>query len=172
MAGSRVFHRNQFRRLCIEFHSASNDGRITQSQQLHGYDLQTSPAGLKPGNSLSSLNGSTSPVTAGIYTYTSASTLTLLPDFYYFIVLTGGTIPVRGDYEWSYAGANSYNPSGGWSSTGFWVSNNQLSWSGTTTGNFQFAIDVTAVPEPGGLSLFGLGGLGFLWYRRKAKALK
>jgi hypothetical protein len=37
-------------------------------------------------------------------------------------------------------------------------------------GYYQFAISVTDVPEQGVLSLSGLGGLAFLWYRRKSKA--
>src|SRR5208282_395898 len=32
--------------------------------------------------------------------------------------------------------------------------------------NLVMAVDATAIPEPGVLSLFGLGGLAFLWQRR------
>jgi hypothetical protein len=45
-----------------------------------------------------------------------------------------------------------------------------LYWDGAPDPNgndLWFREGVIAVPEPGVLSLFGLGGLGFLWHRRK-----
>ena len=78
---------------------------------------------------LGTLNGSLDPVTAGIYTYTPAATITLLPNGPYDIVITAGTAVADGAYEWSYAAMNSYNPSGGWytlpgGGAGAWTSSN------------------------------------------------
>lgn len=126
-----------------------------------------------PGNSLGILNGSLNPVTGGIYAYTPTSNLTLLPNTYYYIVLTAGTAVASGSYNWSYVGANSYNPSAGWVGFGGVLpSSNGLSWPG---GGYsvdpQYAITASAIPEPGVSSLLALGGLGFLWQRRKARAI-
>src|ERR1035438_4209949 len=59
-----------------------------QDNSVHGSIL--------PGSSLGTLTGSLSPVTGGIYTYTTASSLTLLPRTDYFIVLTAGTAIANG----------------------------------------------------------------------------
>jgi hypothetical protein len=126
------------------------------------------------------LSGSADPATAGIYTYTPAANLTLLPRTAYYIVLTSETAVVNGANEWSYgsyAGNNTYNQSGDWftladaySSGAIFTSTDGLSWAYNVDGfNPQFAINATAVPEPSILGLFALGGLGFLWHRRKAK---
>ena len=88
-----------------------------------------------PGSSLETLNGSANPSTGGIYTYTDASSLMLLPSTDYFIVLTAGTTVANGAYEWSVTGIgnnSSYNPSGGWSgglAPVMHSSNNGASWS-------------------------------------------
>ncbi len=129
------------------------------------------PFGASPGNSLGTLDGSLNPVTGGIFTYTHASNLTLLPNNYYFIVLTAGTPVANGAYDWSYVGANAYNPSGAWLTfADVWTSSDGSSWN--TTGDYgQFAINAISIPEPGVLGLFGMGGLGFLWHHRKSKAV-
>ena len=136
------------------------------------YAANGSPVTALPGTSLGTLIGSANPVTSGIFTYT-ASGLTLSSFTSYFIVLTAGTAVANGAYDWSYAGANSYNPIGGWSAGGsLGTSSDGLHWSwGAATGP-QFAINATAIPEPGALSLFALGGLGFLWHRRKERHLR
>jgi hypothetical protein len=67
-----------------------------------------------PGSSLVTLNGSLNPVTGGIFTYTPASNFTLSRSTIYYIVLTAETAVANGAYDWSYVGANSYNPSGDW----------------------------------------------------------
>jgi len=86
-------------------------------------------------------------------------------------VLSGGTAIANGAYEWSYAGANSYNPSDGWKSPfgafAFWTSSNgSLSWN-STLGFPQFAIDATAVPEPNISGLLGLSGLVLCWRMKR-----
>ncbi len=126
------------------------------------------PTGVVPGSSLGTLTGSTDPATAGTYTYTAPSSLSLSPQTQYYIVVTAGTSVGNGAYEWSYAGANNYNPSGAWSSSGaIWTSSNGSSWATPTGGYLQFALDATPVPEPGVLGLFALGGLlvGFLRWK-------
>jgi hypothetical protein len=119
---------------------------------------------------LETLNGSANPSTSGIYTYTPASNLTLFPNSPYFIVLTAGTAVADGAYEWSLAGANSYNPSGGWRAWSFFESNNGSagSW-GSASGFPQFALDVTAVPEPSTISLILLGSGALIYVRTRNK---
>jgi hypothetical protein len=125
-----------------------------------------------PGNKFGTLDGSLNPTTAGVYTFTPVLNLTLSPNTDYFIVLTAGTTVANGAYGWSYASAISYNPTGGWGSYGgIWSSGNGSTWNSPAAGNPQFAINATAIPEPGVLGLFGLGGLAFLWHRRKAKSV-
>ena len=128
--------------------------------------------------SLGTLNGSLDPVSPGVYPYTPAAPITFFQNSPYAIVLTSGTAIVDGAYEWSYGAANSYNPSGGWSTlpggvAGAWTSGNGIPGSWRLTGSAfpQFAIEATAVPEPGVLSLIVLGGLHLVWHRRRAKAI-
>jgi hypothetical protein len=49
----------------------------------------------------------------------------------------------------------------------FKSSNDGSSWNFNGFSFPQFAINATAVPEPSFEILLGLGGLGFLWHRRK-----
>ena len=126
-------------------------------------------AGATPGSSLGALDGSLSPMTGGIYAYAPDSTLTLSPSTDYFIVLTSATTVANGAYEWSLAGTYSYNPSENWGAGTVWNSTDGSHWSGNGYPNPLFAISATPVPEPGVLSLLGLGGAGFLWRRRQAK---
>ena len=121
------------------------------------------------GSSLGTLDGSLNPVAGGIFTYTPASSLTLTRFTPYAIVLTAGTAVANGAYDWSYASGDSYHPSGGWVNLGSLTSSDGSFWNFALGGYPQYAINVTDVPEPGVLGLFGLGGLCFFWYRRKAK---
>jgi len=136
------------------------------------YDQSSDLSGFSPGSSLCTLNGSLNPVTGGIYTYTPASSLTLSPNTIYFIVLTAGTTVANGAYEWNYTGTYSYNLIDNWVGGMDWGSANGSLGSWRPVGTYpydypQYAIDATAVPEPGALSLLGLGGLCFLWHRRR-----
>jgi hypothetical protein len=180
--------------LAVAFFTGTNvSGYSLNSIQLAMTDASGNPSGFTvmlcgfnglPGSSLGTLSGSTDPSTAGIYTYTPAANLTLLPRAGYSIVLTAGTAVADGAYGWSYgsyAGNNTYNQSGGWGTFvdvyalgEIYTSTDGLSWGMHANGFFsnpQFAINATAVPEPNILSLLGLGGLGFLWHRRKAKTV-
>jgi hypothetical protein len=122
-------------------------------------------------NNLATLSGSLSPLNAGTYAYTAPSDLALSPSTEYFIVLTAGTAITNGAYEWDFASENSYNSSDGWSSQGgVWTSSNGSvsSWS-SISGFPQFAINATAIPEPGILGLFVWGGLLFNLRRRQVR---
>jgi hypothetical protein len=176
--------------LAATFGTGTNaGGYVINSIQLAMSNASGNPSGFQvrvyaaaggggyPGTLLGTLNGSLDPVTAGIYTYTPTATLTLPISGPYDIVLTAGTAVGNGAYEWSVAGMNSYNPSGGWNTLGgtaggVLTSSNgsPSSWILNGSAFPQFAIDATAVPEPGVLSLFVLGGFLLVRHRRKAKA--
>ena len=124
--------------------------------------------GLLMGTNIGTMDGSLSPTTAGLYTFTPASNITLLPRENYEIVLTAGTAVANGAYDWSNAGAYSYNESGGWFGSFSLASTDGINWNELLHDYPQYAITVTDVPEPGVLSLFGWGGVAFLWHRRKS----
>ena len=131
------------------------------------------PGAIDIGTNLGTLNGSLNPVSSGIFTYTTASNLILSPMTEYFIVLTAATVVANGAYNWSYVSTDFYSPIDGWSSRGVFetvlTSSDGLSWSpNLSSGHYaQFAINATAIPEPGVIGVLGLGGLAFLWHRRK-----
>jgi hypothetical protein len=171
--------------LAADFLTGSNaDGYLLDSIQLAMADAAGNPSGfmvgiyardphnstdITPGDSLGILSGSLNPTTAGIYTYATASSLILSPSTGYFIVLTANTAAANGTYELSAAGASSYSPSGGWvGGNHLRISNNGSSWNSLSGTYPQFAINATPIPEPGVLSLLGLGGAALLW-RRQAK---
>jgi hypothetical protein len=145
------------------------------------YSAGPSPGGLYssgPGINLGTFSGSLNPSTGGIYTFTAVSNLMLAQNMAYFIVLTAGTAVANGAYELGYTGATNDILSNGWVGyAGVWTSTNGAlpfpppRFSPTYGNLAQFALNATAIPEPGVLSLFGLGGLAFLWHRRKAKAV-
>jgi hypothetical protein len=137
------------------------------------YTRDNNPGGVFPGSSLATLNGSLNPVTSGVYTYADDSNITLSPQTFYFIMLTAGTSVANGAYSWS---ESAYPPNsiGVWNEgNGIFKSSNGISgWSVTPyLGIGQLAINATAVPEPGGLCLFVLGGLLLGFGRWKAKAV-
>jgi len=172
--------------LGANFQTGTNaGGYVLDSVQLELADASGSPSGFTamlyangklggptPGSSLGTLNGSLDPVAAGVYTYIPASTLTLSARTSYFIVLTAGTAVAGGAYEWSYAGSNAYDPSGGWFSDGvLCTSSNGSSWPSLTTSYLLFAISGSPVPEPSSLTFVGLGVFLLVWRHRKAKAI-
>jgi hypothetical protein len=109
------------------------------------------------------------PATAGVYTFTTVSNLLLSPNRFYFIVLTAGTTVANGAYEWNYDNTGSYSPVDNWIGAVTLRSSNGSYWnSGLGPSVFsQFAINASAIPEPGVLSVLGLGSIAFLWRRRK-----
>ena len=126
-----------------------------------------------PGSNIDTLDGSTAPMAGGIYTYVSNTNFILAPSTVYFIVLTAGTATNNGAYNLSVANTYSYNPTGGRlapsgvTGADIYQSANGISWNLTPSIYGQYAINATAIPEPGVLSLLGLGGLAFLWQRRR-----
>jgi hypothetical protein len=168
--------------LGARFRTGDNpDGYLLDSVQLGMADASGNPNGFTvmlysasgaggplPGSSLGTLSGSLNPTTAGIYTYTPASSLTLSPSTHYYVVLTAETPVASGAYSWSqsafppsiyyWAAGNSvlHSSDGG----SFWTSEpSPYPYSGMA----QFQINATLVPEPGTLSLLGLGLLAFGW---------
>jgi hypothetical protein len=122
-----------------------------------------------PGSSLGTLSGSSDPETGGLYTYT-ASGLMLSPSTQYYIVVTAGTSVANGAYAWSVANSPP-DAIGGWSGDNFLLTSSDGSSWNITTGDPQFALTATAVPEPGTIALLGLSGLLFFASRRwRAKA--
>jgi hypothetical protein len=163
--------------LAAGFRTGPNpDGYLLDSVQLGMADATGNPSGFAamlyssttvvgafPKSSLGTLTGSLNPTTAGIYTYTPTSTLTLSPSTFYFVVLTGDTPVANGAYSWS---ESAYPPS-----VNDWVAFNGVMQSANGTspwqstpylGMAQFQINATLVPEPGVLTLFALGGVFFL----------
>ena len=178
--------------LAVAFVPGTNaGGYVINSIQLTMSNASGNPSGFQvmlyragggggePGALLGTLNGSLNPVTAGIYTYTPTATLTLPIRGIYDIVLTAGTAVADGAYQWSGVGMNPFQGRDDWNTLGaaggFLTSSSNgslLSWIHNPLGSPfpQFAIDATAVPEPGVLSLFVLGGFLLVRHRRKAKA--
>jgi hypothetical protein len=176
--------------IAIPFVVGNNtDGYVLNSVQLGVANASGNPSGFTvmlyaskplsalPGNSLGTLSGSADPATGGVYTYSPAGNLTLSEFTEYLIVLTAGTAVANGAYQWSFTSTSSYNQVGRWSigtfagPGPFSTSVDGSSWSPIPTTYLQFAINATAVPEPGGLSLFVLGGLLLGFGRWKAKAV-
>src|ERR1041384_381067 len=126
-----------------------------------------------PGITVATLSGSSNPSTAGIYTYTVPSNLS--PIISYFIVITAATPIASGAYEWSFSNINAYNQADGWgipSSTPVLVRGGSSGGWEPVSGSPQFAVNAPPVPEPAVSALLALGGLCFLWLRRKAKAVE
>jgi hypothetical protein len=171
--------------LAATFFTGGNaGGYMLNSVQLSMLDSSGSPndftvmiysanigVGINPGSSVGTLTGSANPSTAGIYTYTATSALTLSPGAY-FIVLTSGTAVANGAYDWSLSGVNSYTSTDGWRvtggmSSGVYQSFNGASWTSLSATYPEFAINATATPEPGVIGLFALGGLLIAFQRRR-----
>jgi hypothetical protein len=174
--------------LAADFKTGTNvAGYLLDSVQLAMTDASGNPSGFRvmvysnmvppiailPGSSLGTLNGSLSPMTGGIYTYTAASGLVLSPRTHYFIVLTAGAPVADGAYGWSYVNTSSYGPVDGWVGSVTYRSSDGSSWTRLGASPLydfcEFAINAMGVPEPGLLGFFVLGGLGFFWHRRRAR---
>jgi hypothetical protein len=171
--------------LAVEFFTGTNAGGYAlDSIQLGMADASGNPSDFTamiyapnsfaffPGGSIGTLNGSLNPTPGGVFTYSSTSSIALLPSHYYFFVLSAGTAVDSGAYDLNYVAARNYAQDGGWVSFGGTLtSSDGSSWNSISSGFPQFAINAIPVPEPGVLGLFGLGGLFFLWHRRKSKEI-
>ncbi len=160
------------------FETGSNvGGYLFDSIQLAMVDASGNPIGFTvmlytahngvaayPGISIDTLNGSSNPSTTGIYTYVPTTDTTLKPNNLYFIVVTAGTAVANGAYEWSesafYPTQNSDLKGGG-----VFYSSDGLNWPSDLGAYTQFAITVTAIPEPSTSFLLLLGS-GVLFYVR------
>jgi PEP-CTERM motif len=172
--------------LATAFQTGTNGYYLLDSIQLKMDDASGNPGGFSvsiytnigasgvlPKGILATLDGSLDPASANFYTFTAVSNLLLSPRTPYFIVLTADTAVANGSYAWDYANTASYNQTSGWFSwEAVWSSSNGSSWSLPNTSYLQFAITATPIPEPGVLSLVGLGGLAFIWHRRKANMIE
>ncbi len=165
------------------FTGTNASGYLLDSIQLAMADASGNPSGFAvmiyssggftgifPKSSLGTLNGADNPSTSGIYTFTPISSLMLSPSTDYFIVLTAGTTVANGAYEWNLTTPNVLIGDGSWKAGGIFHSDDGSTWL-YNSGALQFAIDATAVPEPGVLSLLGLSGAALLW-RRQAKSAR
>ena len=122
-----------------------------------------------PRTNLDTLNGSTDPSIAGIYTYTDGSNFILSPSTFYYIVLAAGTATNNGAYQWSYANTSTYSSIDGWvagTPGGYEVSANGLTWGGSSSPFPQYAINATPTPEPSSSWLFLLCSGIFIYVRR------
>jgi hypothetical protein len=128
------------------------------------YHEANNPAAILPGSSLDTLSGPSNPSTDGTYTYT-ASSLTLVPSTYYFIVLTSGTAISNGAYELNEGASYATSSDGGGGGLIF-SSSDGSNWRGKPFTYAQFGITAAAVPEPSSAFLFLLGS-GVLMYVRR-----
>src|SRR5271167_2904240 len=109
MAGGVFYHWEQCRRLFAQLRSIGDGRCLRQSQRLHGHALFSNWYNRHfPWKQPRCFGRSSNPTTAGIYTYTPASSFSLLPGTGYFIVLTAATSVANGPYDWSHAGTYSY----------------------------------------------------------------
>ncbi len=122
-----------------------------------------------PSGQLASLTGNSDPRNAGLYNYTAASSIVLMPREVYFMVVKTDTVIASGSYNWSVANANAYDVTGGWGRIGgVWTSANGSTWNSGSAIFPQYAINATAIPEPTALVLFGLS-VALLLTRRRVK---
>lgn len=157
----------------------NSDGYTLNSVQLALTGASGTPAGFRvmiydshfivllPRTNIANLAGSLDPVSSGVYTYTASSSVTLLPNMGYFIVITSDNSVSSGSFNWSYGNTPTVLRSDGWGiGAGAFYSNNGLSWMGS--GNYlQFAVNATVIPEPSSWALAGVGALLFAAsYRR------
>ncbi|MGB8369561.1 MAG: choice-of-anchor R domain-containing protein [Limisphaerales bacterium] len=127
--------------------------------------LYSNNSNFEPGSSLGSLTGS-DPAGGGNFTYT-ASSITLLPSTFYWIVITSTTPLASGSYYWSLADTFNYSSSNGWGIGSYDKSSDGSSWVSNRSNPLQFAVDASTIPEPSTLALAGLGLACLSFWRRR-----
>jgi hypothetical protein len=130
------------------------------------------PGGASVGNSLGTFIGSLDPSTSGTYTYTAPVSLALSTRGTYYIVVTAGTAVAAGSYEWSYASADDYNPNNSWEGSALFESVNGSTWTTPPSEALQFALIGSVAPEPGVVGLLAVGGLGMMWWTKRARGAR
>lgn len=168
--------------LAADFRTGSNvGGYLLDSVQLKTVAASGNPNGITvmlyssvsggavlPDGSLGTLSGSTDPLTAGVYAYTSATDLLLSPNTHYFIVLNAATPTANGSYEWSVTDTPTVSLNGWSGNMSLCYSSDGSSWSFFSGLLAQYAISATAIPEPS-MSWLLLFGSGVLFYARKRR---
>ncbi len=119
-----------------------------------GFSVMLYGSGSVPGSYLATLNGP-DPSAGGVFTY-AASSLTLAPATYYYVVVTSGTSVSTGAYKWNITNVGP-TVSDGWRPGGFFGSSDGTSWIPSRPNPFQFAVEATAIPEPSISAMIALG---------------
>ena len=146
---------------------AGNPAGFTLSIYSSTFSAPTPPRVIQPGVNLEILSGD-NPTTAGVYSFSSTG-LHLTNQTAYYLVATATTPSSTGAFLWDYTNEQ---PTPGLermtTGTGFSYSTDGISWQFSRQHYYQFAINVTAVPEPSSLCLLGLGA-SFLFTRLARK---
>lgn len=132
----------------------------------NGFSVMLYGSGSVPGSYLATLNGP-DPGAGGVFTY-GATSLTLAPATYYYVVVTSGTSVSTGAYKWNITNVGP-TVSDSWRlGGGYFGSSNGASWTPYRPNPFQFAVEATAIPEPSisAMIALGLAALSF-WRCRK-----
>ena len=168
----------------VEFLTSTNSGGyLLDSIQLRLDTPTGTPSGLNVAVYYSGLNGTfiqpvsfvqsltgPAPSGSGVFTFQSSG-LTLDPNRGYFVVATALTPAATGAYRWDItpwvqppADVPYWGPR-----PIIYQSSDGLNWTGTRPNIFEFAINVTTIPEPSNFALLGLGG-SLLFMRRVCRS--
>jgi hypothetical protein len=109
------------------------------------------------------------PSAGGLFSYTPSSGLILLPDTFYFIVVTANTLVATGAYDWSAANFGLDPNNQWWLDNVYFSSTDGSNWAASRSHIFQLGIYATAVPEPSAISLILLGGGVLIYVRTRNK---
>jgi len=138
-----------------------NPAGFTLSIYSSTFSAPTPPRVIQPGVNLETLSGA-NPSAAGVHSFSSTG-LFLSNRTAYYLVATASTSSSTGGFLWDHTNEQ---PTAGLdrmaTGTGYSYSIDGVSWEFSRQHYYQFAINVTAVPEPSLLALFGLGALGLV----------